>query len=107
MTSDCVCCAISPGSQFADMLLPRVIPVLLMTESGIVKTRCFKDARYVGDPINALRVFNEKQVDEIVLLDIEATAAGREPDYLRVRDLASECFMPMAYGGGISSAVQA
>jgi cyclase len=89
------------------MLRPRVIPVLLLTESGVVKTRRFREGRYVGDPINALRVFNEKEVDEIVILDIEATKTGRGPDFARIRDLASECFMPMGYGGGVRSVADA
>lgn len=89
------------------MLRPRVIPVLLLTESGVVKTEAFKNPRYVGDPINALRVFNDKEVDEIVVLDIEATAEGRGPNFERISDLASECFMPMAYGGGVRSAMDA
>jgi cyclase len=89
------------------MLIPRVIPVLLLTESGVVKTQRFLNPRYVGDPINALRVFNEKQVDEIILLDIEATAQGREPNFSRLGELASECFMPMGYGGGITTVAQA
>jgi cyclase len=89
------------------MLRLRIIPVLLLTESGAVKTERFKTRRYVGDPINALRVFNEKEVDEIFILDIEATAAGCGPDFNRARDLASECFMPMGYGGGIRSVADA
>lgn len=89
------------------MLRPRVIPVLLLKESGVVKTEGFKQPRYVGDPINALRVFNDKEVDEIVVLDIEATAEARGPNFERISDLASECFMPMAYGGGVRSAADA
>jgi cyclase len=80
-----------------------VIPVLLLSDSGLVKTRRFKKHRYIGDPINALRIFNDKGVDEIVILDIEATINRRGPDLARIRDLASECFMPLAYGGGIRS----
>jgi cyclase len=89
------------------MLRPRIIPVLLLTESGLVKTERFKTRRYIGDPINALRVFNDKEVDEIVILDIDATPAGRGPDFDRIGDLAGECFMPMAYGGGIRSVAEA
>lgn len=89
------------------MLRPRIIPVLLLAASGAVKTRQFKARQYVGDPINALKVFNEKEVDEIVMVDIEATVAGRGPNFSWIRDLASECFMPMAYGGGIQSVAHA
>ena len=80
----------------------RVIPVLQISGGKLVKTRCFRNPRYVGDPINAVKIFNEKGVDELVLLDISATAAGREPDYDLIRDIASEAFMPLCYGGGIT-----
>jgi cyclase len=86
------------------MRLPRIIPVLLLSESGVVKTVRFQSPKYVGDPINALRVFNEKEVDEIVVLDIGATRAGRGPDFERIADLAGECFMPLGYGGGVRNA---
>ena len=89
------------------MLRPRIIPVLLLAESGLVITERFKSRRYIGDPINAVRVFNDKEVDEIVILDIDATLAGRGPNFDRIGDLASECFMPMAYGGGIRSVAEA
>lgn len=89
------------------MLRPRIIPVLLLAGSGAVKTERFREPRYVGDPINALRVFNEKEVDEIVILDIEATPEERGPDVDRARELAGECFMPLGYGGGIRSVVDA
>jgi imidazole glycerol-phosphate synthase subunit HisF len=85
---------------------PRIIPVLLLTESGVVKTTRFKEARYVGDPLNALRVFNDKEVDEVVILDIEAWKHGRGPDFDRVAELAGECFMPLGYGGGITTVEQ-
>ncbi len=81
----------------------RIIPVLLLTESGVVKTMRFKEPRYVGDPLNALRVFNDKEVDEIVILDIDACKHGRGPDFQRVAELAGECFMPLGYGGGITT----
>jgi cyclase len=81
----------------------RVMPCLLLKNGGLVKTVRFKDPRYVGDPINAVRIFNEREVDELVVLDIMATREGRGPDTNRIRDLASECFMPFAYGGGIRS----
>ena len=85
----------------------RVIPVLLLAEDGLVKTVRFKDPTYVGDPINAVRIFNEKEVDEIAVLDIRATREGRGPDLARVRELAGECFMPLCYGGGIRTVAHA
>lgn len=83
------------------MLRNRVIPVLLVKDHGLVKTTRFADPKYVGDPINAIRIFNEKEVDELALLDISATPGNRGPNYDLVQDVASECFMPLAYGGGI------
>lgn len=88
------------------MNYPRIIPVLLLTESGVVKSVGFKDRRYVGDPINALRVFNDKEVDEVVILDIEAGRGGRGPNFDRVAELAGECFMPLGYGGGVTTLEQ-
>jgi cyclase len=85
------------------MLKHRVIPCLLLSNSGLVKTRKFNNPVYVGDPINAIRIFNDKEVDELVLLDIRASLDKREPDYDLLREIASECFMPFAYGGGITS----
>jgi cyclase len=81
----------------------RVIPVLLLRGKGLVKTVKFKDAKYVGDPINSVRIFNEKEVDELVFLDITATPENRGPNFVLLEDIASEAFMPMAYGGGITS----
>lgn len=81
----------------------RVIPVLLLKNGGLVKTVKFKDPKYVGDPINAVRIFNEKEVDELAFLDIAATVSGRGPDFETLADIAGEAFMPMAYGGGLSS----
>jgi cyclase len=89
------------------MLQPRIIPCLLVRDKGLVKTVRFKDGKYVGDPLNAVRIFNEKEVDELVVLDIDATAEGREPDYRMIENLASECRMPLCYGGGIRTAEQA
>lgn len=85
------------------MSLVRVLPVLLLQDGGLVKTRAFKDPVYLGDPINAVRIFNEKEVDELVLLDISATRENREPHYEVIRDIVSESFMPIGYGGGIKS----
>ena len=88
------------------MELARVIPVLLVSDGGLVKTVRFGKRRYVGDPINAVRIFNEKEVDELVLLDIDATAERREPHFAEVEEVLSEAFMPVGYGGGITSMSQ-
>lgn len=83
------------------MTLVRVIPCLLLKGQGLVKTTRFRKPRYVGDPINAVRIFNEKEVDELVILDITATREGRRPNFPLIEDIASEAFMPFGYGGGI------
>lgn len=83
------------------MLRPRVIPTLLLNGRGLYKTKAFKNPIYVGDPINTVRIFNEKEVDEIVVLDINATVENREPPFEMIQEIASECFMPVAYGGGV------
>lgn len=88
------------------MISTRVIPCLLLSDSILVKTRQFKDPKYVGDPINAIRIFNDKEVDELIVLDISASRAGRAPDVALIHELATECFMPLAYGGGVTSADQ-
>lgn len=80
----------------------RVIPTLLIQKGGLVKSVKFKDHKYVGDPINAVKIFNEKEVDEIVILDISATAEKRSPNILQIKEISSEAFMPLAYGGGIT-----
>lgn len=85
----------------------RVIPCLLLRGHGLVKTRKFKDPVYLGDPVNAVRIFNEKEVDELVILDIDASREGREPDYEVIAEIAGECFMPVAYGGGVRTLEQA
>lgn len=84
------------------MLSTRVIPCLLLQDGGLVKTVKFKDAKYVGDPINAIRIFNEKEVDELIFIDIEASKKAYGPRLDVIRDLATEAFMPFAYGGGIT-----
>ena len=89
------------------MLRPRIIPCLLVRDGGLVKTVKFGPGKYVGDPINAVKIFNEKQVDELMVLDIDATAEGRGPNYDLVRRLADESRMPLSYGGGVSSAEEA
>jgi cyclase len=89
------------------MLRPRIIPCLLVRNGGLVKTVKFDQGKYVGDPINAVRIFNEKQVDELMVLDIDATVKSREPDYVMIRNLAAECRMPLCYGGGVKTVEQA
>ena len=89
------------------MLRPRIIPCLLVRSGGLVKTVQFKDPKYVGDPINAVKIFNEKEADELIVLDIDATAKGLEPDLKLIGHLAAECRMPLCYGGGIKTADQA
>ncbi|MGA2463620.1 MAG: AglZ/HisF2 family acetamidino modification protein [Thermodesulfobacteriota bacterium] len=83
------------------MLKIRVIPFLLLKNRGLVKTVRFEDPVYIGDPINAVKIFNDKEVDELVFLDITATIEKRKPNFNLIADLASECFMPFGYGGGI------
>jgi cyclase len=89
------------------MLKHRVIPVLLLHKGGLVKTTHFSSAKYVGDPINAVKIFNEKEVDELIVLDIDASKGAREPNYELIADIASECFMPICYGGGVHTVDQA
>jgi len=85
------------------MLSTRVIPCLLLRRSGLVKTVKFKNPKYLGDPINIVKIFNEKEVDELVVLDITATIDGKDPNFKLLEELASEAFMPVAYGGGVRS----
>lgn len=85
------------------MLRHRIIPCLLLLNEGLVKTQQFKNPKYVGDPTNAIRIFNEKEVDELIILDIKASKEGREPNFKLIENLAGECFMPLCYGGGISN----
>lgn len=89
------------------MLRPRIIPCLLVHKGGLVKTQEFKSPKYVGDPINAVKIFNEKESDELVVLDIDASANRVEPNYTLIAKLAAECRMPLCYGGGITTAEQA
>jgi imidazole glycerol-phosphate synthase subunit HisF len=81
----------------------RVIPVLLLHDGGLVKSLKFKDYKYVGDPVNAVKIFNEKEVDEIILLDVSATVEKRKPGLAHIKEIASEAFMPLGYGGGITT----
>lgn len=89
------------------MLRPRIIPSLLVHKKGLVKTVRFKDAKYIGDPLNAVRIFNEKEVDELVVFDIDATVLGIEPDYTLIERLANQSRMPICYGGGVKTVEQA
>jgi cyclase len=89
------------------MLRSRIIPCLLMQDSGLVKTRQFKDPKYVGDPLNAVKIFNEKEVDELMFVDIDASAQRREPNLPLLKNLAVESRMPLCYGGGVNSAAMA
>jgi cyclase len=89
------------------MLRSRIIPCLLIQNKGLVKTVNFKDPKYVGDPINAVKIFNEKEVDELIVLDIDATKENRGPNLKMIKNLADECRMPFCYGGGITTVEQA
>jgi len=88
------------------MLRPRIIPCLLIRNNGLVKTIGFSDAKYVGDPINAVRIFNEKEVDELIVADIDATTQNREPNYKLIANIAAECRMPLCYAGGVKTPEQ-
>jgi imidazole glycerol-phosphate synthase subunit HisF len=85
------------------MLRSRVIPCLLVQDGGLIKTTKFKNPKYVGDPINAVRIFNEKEADELIVLDIDASVNGVDPDYKMIENIAKECRMPLCYGGGIKT----
>jgi cyclase len=89
------------------MLRPRIIPSLLIHDNGLVKTVNFKNPKYVGDPINAVKIFNEKAVDELAVFDIDATVFGKEPNYSLIERLASQSMMPLCYGGGVKTVEQA
>jgi len=88
------------------MLRARIIPCLLIHNGGLVKTTGFSNPKYVGDPLNAVRILNEKQVDELIVIDIDATVCEREPDYSLIASLAAECRMPLCYGGGVKTVEQ-
>lgn len=89
------------------MLRPRIIPSLLLHNKGLVKTFKFKSSKYIGDPINAVRIFNEKEVDELAFFDIDATVYNKEPDYVLIEKLANQSRMPLCYGGGVNNVDQA
>jgi len=88
------------------VLQKRVIPCLLLHKGGLYKTQKFKKPTYIGDPINAIKIFNEKEVDELMFLDIDASVENKEPNYKMIEDIASECFMPLCYGGGVKTIEQ-
>lgn len=85
------------------MLRPRIIPCLLIHNGGLVKTVQFGNSKYIGDPLNAVRIFNEKQVDELMVVDIDASREGRPPNEAVIAQLAAECRMPLCYGGGVKT----
>ena len=85
------------------MLYPRITPCLLIRNKGLVKTVKFKPFKYIGDPINAVKIFNEKEADELIVLDIDATSKNLEPDYSIIKKLAAQCQMPLCYGGGLKT----
>jgi cyclase len=89
------------------MLRPRITPCLLVSRGGLVKTVRFKDAKYVGDPINAVKIFNEKEADELIVIDIDASSGGLAPNFRLIEQFAVECRMPLCYGGGIKTVEQA
>jgi cyclase len=89
------------------MINHRIVVSLSLLNNGLVKTTRFKNPKYVGDPINAIRIFNEKEVDELMLLDITASKENREPNFEMIEQIAGECFMPLAYGGGVRTVEQA
>ncbi len=88
------------------MLRPRIIPCLLIHNGGLVKTVRFGEPKYIGDPLNAVRIFNEKEVDELIVVDIDASRHMREPDYKLIANIARECRMPLSYGGGVKTVEQ-
>lgn len=89
------------------MLRPRIIPFLLLSNGGLYKTQKFSDPKYIGDPINAVKIYNEKEVDELVILDIHASSQGDEPNFELLQKISNESKMPLTYGGGIKNVEQA
>ena len=85
------------------MLRPRIIPSLLIHDNGLVKTKNFKNPSYVGDPINAVKTFNEKEVDELIISDIDASVLKREPNFDLIKKFAEESRMPLCYSGGVKT----
>ena len=89
------------------MLKKRIIPILLINEDQMVKSTKYKNYSYVGDPINIIKIFNEKEADEIIVLDVKRSISNQDPNYELIRKLATECYMPLTYGGGIKNIKQA
>jgi cyclase len=89
------------------MLRKRIIPCLLIDNARLIKTTKFNNPKYIGDPINAIKIFNEKEVDELILIDISASKLNKEPNFKLLEQISSECFMPLCYGGGITKLSQA
>ena len=89
------------------MIFNRIIPTLLLSRGRIVKGQNFKNHRYVGDPTNIVKIFNDKEVDELIILDIDASGSNADIDFECIKALSEECFMPLCYGGGISNIEQA
>jgi len=85
------------------MFMSRIIPVLLLRDKGLIQTVKFKEDKYIGDPVNAVKIFNEKKVDEIIILDIDVTTRSQDPDYRLIENIAAQCRSPLSYGGGIKS----
>lgn len=85
------------------MLAVRIIPALLISSGGLVKTTKFSKPKYIGDPINAIKIFNDKEVDELILLDIDSTRLSKKPNFKLIEEIAGECFMPLSYGGGVNT----
>ena len=85
------------------MLKPRIVPCLLIKDNGLVKTKKFTEPKYVGDPLNAVKIYNELEVDELLVLDIDATIKGLNPNEKLISKLAEECRMPLCYGGGVKT----
>ena len=88
------------------MIDKRVIPCLLLHKGGLFKTERFNKPTYIGDPFNAIKIFNEKEVDELMFFDIDASVENSDPNYKMIEDIASECFMPLSYGGGVKTIEQ-
>lgn len=91
----------SASSAALTVMQPRIIPVLLLDGNALYKTRCFRAPRYLGDPVNTVKIFNEKGCDELMVLDVTASVGGNPPAFEMIGEIASECFMPVCYGGGV------
>lgn len=89
------------------MLYKRIIPCLQLLDNALVKTTQFNNYKYIGDPINTVKIFNELEVDELCLIDIRATLNKHIPNYKILSEIANECFMPLSYGGGIKNSDEA